>query len=105
MLQCNCHFKEVNALSLSCSNKSLAEIAMNIVNCDQLWPYLDISEAAHEEILRDNKGSYRNYKHNLLLAWRKKHGVQATYQNLCNAFEESKNGKGIDIVRKQALKG
>ena len=101
----SCPFKEVNVLSLSCSDKSLAEIAVDVVNCDQLWPYLDISEAAHEEILRDNKGNYRNYKHNLLLAWRKKHGVRATYQNLCDAFEALGNRNSIDIVREQALKG
>lgn len=95
----------IKALNLSCSDKSLAEIIINVVNFDQLWPHLDISEAEHEEIFRDNKGSYRNYKHNLLLAWRKKHGAHATYQKLCDAFEDLGNRNGIDIVRKQALKG
>ena len=100
----NCHFKE-DALNLLCSDKSLAEIAMKVVDCDQLWPFLKISEAAHEEIRRDNKGDYRNYKHNLLLAWRKKHGVEATYQNLYDAFKALGNRGSMEIVKEQALKG
>ena len=95
----------MNALRLSCSDKSLAEIAMKVVDCNLLWPYLNMSEAAHEEIYRDNKDNYKNYKHNLLLAWRKKHGVQATYQNLCDAFRALGNSNIIDIVKELAIKG
>jgi len=86
-----------------CSHKSLAEIAKALVQCDQLWPYLGISEAAHEEIFRDSMGNYRNYKYQLLLAWRKHHGVQATYQNLCLVFEDWGHDRNIiDVVKNQA---
>ena len=95
----------MNALQQMCSDKSLAKIAKEIVNCDQLWPFLKISEATHEEISRDNKGNYRKYKHNLLLTWRKECGDQATYQNLCETFEEWGNQNIIDVVYKLALNG
>ena len=87
-----------------CSDKSLVKIAKDITNCDGLWPYLKISQARHEEIYRD-KDSYSNYKLNLLLAWRKECGDQATYQNLHNAFEDWENKRVIDVVNELALNG
>ena len=94
----------MNALQQVCSDKSLVKIAKDITNCDGLWPYLKISQARHEEIYRD-KNSYSNYKLNLLLAWRKECGDQATYQNLRNAFEDWENKDIIDVVNELALNG
>lgn len=97
------NFKETNALKYRCSDKSLAEVAKELKNCDGLWPYLGIGEAAHEEIKRDNP-VYRNYKLQLLLAWRH-HRSQATYQKLCDTFKEWGDTDIIDVVKKQALCG
>lgn len=100
-------FKEEKALNQQCSDKALVEIAMNLVNADQLWPFLDISEAEHEEIHRDNQGNYRNYKHRLLLAWRNHHiySGQATYHNLCTIFKKSGHSYIINCVTSQASNG
>ena len=95
----------MNALKQYCSDKSLVEIAKELVDCDQMWPYMEISEARHEEICRDTLGNYRNYKHQLLVIWREHHGTESTYQKLCDVFKDCDKRDIIDVVKKQALCG
>ena len=55
----------------------MSRIAKKIINPDMLAPDLGISPAERESIKRDSSG-FENQKHNLLLAWKRKNGTQAT---------------------------
>ena len=95
----------MNTLRQYCSDRSLAEIAKELSDCDRMWCYMGINEARHQEIYKDTLGSYSNYKHQLLLAWRKHHGAKATYQKLCDMFNDYGDQKIIVVVEKLALYG
>ena len=98
--------QEVNVLEQVCSDKSLAMISKQLADCDTLWPFLGISYAKHEEVVRNNFRMYENYKLSLLLEWRNNLGVQATYQKLSEAFEEWGNQDiSADVLKKISSEG
>ena len=73
------------------SDEDVAVIAKDhLKTWEELSPFLELSEAADEEIRR-TPGGYGEEKKALLRQWRKRHGSGATYRVLIKAAERANN--------------
>ena len=82
------------------SERELAVIAKDhIANWRSLAPFLGLTVAKEEEVVRSNPGDYGMQKRVCLLTWRQMMGVQATYHAFISAAEEAGNQQLADTVR------
>ena len=86
------------------SERELAVIAKDhIANWRSLAPFLGLTVAKEEEIVRSNPGDYGMQKRVCLLTWRQMMGVGATYRAFISAAEEAGNQQLADTVRELCI--
>ena len=88
------------------SDEDVAVIARDhLTRWEELSPFLELSEAADEEIRR-TRGGYGEEKKALLRQWRRTHGRGATYRVLIEAAERANNmlfvGSLEDMLRNRS---
>ena len=64
------------------SDYHIAEIANDLVEWEDLSPFLDLTDSEQKEILEDFQGRYNLQKRQALRVWRWKNGDKATYRAL-----------------------
>ena len=69
-------------LDTQVSDYHIAEIANDLVEWEDLGPFLDLTESEQKEIVEDFQGRYNLQKRQALRVWRWKNGDKATYRAL-----------------------
>ena len=80
-----------------CLEEHLAEIATSITEWRDISPFLGLTEAEEHEILGSAPHSVCSQKIAMLRLWKRKKGIAATYNRLCQAFRRSER---IDLEDK-----
>ena len=77
-----CQGVSQNLLDSQVSDYHIAEVANDLVEWEDLGPFLDLTESEQKEIVKDFKNRYNLQKRQVLHMWKQKNGEKATYRAL-----------------------
>ena len=89
-------------LNQECSDQHLAKISRSIVDWREIAPFLELAEADEIAIRDSTPHSVLTQKMAMLRKWKQKLGSEATYERLCQAFEDCEKGNLVELVKQLA---
>ena len=89
-------------LNQECSDQHFAELSRSIVEWHEIAPFLGIAEADEIAIRDSTPNSVPAQKMAMLRKWKQKLGTKATYERLCQVFENCEKFNLVELVKKLA---
>lgn len=80
------------------SERHLLKISQEIAQWQDIAPYLDLTEADEEEIVGSHPRSVKAQRLAMLRKWKQKHGANATYEELVEAFKSCGRKDLVDKI-------
>ena len=91
-------------LQQPCSEKDLASIAKELIGWEQVYMYLDVTEAEAATIRANHSGDYETQKIQILKKWKTKKGFNGTFIALSEVFSKRGDQRMVEIIRIVATK-
>ena len=86
------------SLTKPCRDDHLTKIARWISEWQAISPFLGLTDAEEKEIL-ESTHSVQVRRMSMLRKWKQKHGVEATYERLCQVFTDCERADFVDKIK------